>query len=314
MTPVASMKLERQLKTALDETRLLILGAQVLFGFAFQGAFQELFGELPTGSRLTHCAGLLLFLAAVSLLIAPSLHHQILYRGETRRGAVEAATLFAGWSLLPLTLGLGAFAFVVFGHVFGVRTGIIAGAAFTSCSLCLLYFLGFAMRILDGRTRPMPEEDRETPLKTKIEQLLTEARVIIPGGQALLGFQFTATLTRAFSELPASAKYIHAGGLCAIALAVILLMTPAALHRIAYRGEDNETFFRSGSALVIAAAFPLAVGVSANVYVAFLKATDSGPAAAAASLVSFAVLLALWFAYPLARRYGQARGPEHGGR
>jgi hypothetical protein len=273
-----------------------------------------LFGALPAASRLIHCAGLLLFLAAVSLLIVPSLHHQVRYRGETRRDAVNAATWFAGWSLLPLTLGLGAFAFVVFGHVFGRRSGIIAGAVFTSCSLGLLYALGFAMRALHGRTTPMAEEEQDTPLKTKIEQLLTEARVIIPGGQALLGFQFTATLTRAFSELPASAKYIHAGGLCAIALAVILLMTPAALHRIAYQGEDNETFFRSGSALVIAAALPLAAGVSANVYVAFLKATDSGLAAAIASFVAFAVLLALWFAYPRARRYGGARHIEQGGR
>jgi len=296
------MKLERKLKTALDETRLLILGAQVLFGFAFQGAFQELFGELPAVSRFIHCAGLLLFLAAVSLLISPSLHHQILYQGETRLGALEAATFFAGSSLLPLTLGLGAFAFVVFRHLFGSGTGIVAGVVFTSISVCLLYVFGFVIKVSDGRTAPMRQDEQKTPLKTKIEQLLTEARVIIPGGQALLGFQFTATLTRAFSELPTGAKYIHAGGLCAIALAVILLMTPAALHRIAYGGEDNATFFRIGSALVIAAAFPLAIGVSADIYVAFLKATESGLVAATASLALFAVLIALWFAYPLLRR------------
>ncbi|XIA63269.1 hypothetical protein ACFIOY_29350 [Bradyrhizobium sp. TZ2] len=38
--------------------------------------------------------------------------------------------------------------------------------------------------------------------ETKIEQLLTEARGIMPGGQALLGFQFVATLTKAFETLP----------------------------------------------------------------------------------------------------------------
>jgi hypothetical protein len=314
MSPVTSMELERKLKTALDETRLLILGAQVLFGFAFSGAFQELFGELPIGSRLIHCAGLLLFLAAVSLLIAPSLHHQVLYRGETRWGALEAATFFAGSSLLPLTLGLGAFAYVVFGHVFGRATGITAGAVFTLISLCQLYAAGFVMRGLDKRKVPMQQEEQETPLKTKIEQLLTEARVIIPGGQALLGFQFTATLARAFSELPTSAKYIHASGLCAIALAVILLMTPAALHRIAYGGNDNETFLRIGSALVIAAAFPLAMGVSADVYVAFLKAIDNGHAAASAGFASFVLLMALWFAFPLLRRYSPVRRHAQGAR
>jgi hypothetical protein len=35
------MTLERKLKIALDEGRLLVLGAQVLFGFQFNGIFQE---------------------------------------------------------------------------------------------------------------------------------------------------------------------------------------------------------------------------------------------------------------------------------
>jgi hypothetical protein len=45
-------ELDAKLKTALNESRLLILGAQVLFGFAFQAAFQELFVEIDTeGSK-----------------------------------------------------------------------------------------------------------------------------------------------------------------------------------------------------------------------------------------------------------------------
>jgi hypothetical protein len=35
-------------------------------------------------------------------------------------------------------------------------------------------------------------KETSTPLKIKVEQLLTEARVIIPDGQALFGFQFIA--------------------------------------------------------------------------------------------------------------------------
>jgi hypothetical protein len=46
----------------------------------------------------------------------------------------------------------------------------------------------------------MQEMSNKTSLKSKIEQMLTEARVIIPGGQALLGFQLIATLTKAFNE------------------------------------------------------------------------------------------------------------------
>jgi len=40
-SPNVVVKLDRRIKTALDETRLLILGSQVLFGFLFAGAFQD---------------------------------------------------------------------------------------------------------------------------------------------------------------------------------------------------------------------------------------------------------------------------------
>jgi Family of unknown function (DUF6328) len=41
-----SEKVDRKLKTALDETRLLILGVQILLGFEFQCVFQDGFDGL----------------------------------------------------------------------------------------------------------------------------------------------------------------------------------------------------------------------------------------------------------------------------
>ena len=38
-------------------------------------------------------------------------------------------------------------------------------------------------------TSSQTEEASSTPLHAKIEQMLTEARVILPGAQALFGFQ-----------------------------------------------------------------------------------------------------------------------------
>ena len=71
------MTLERKLKIALDESRLLILGAQVLFGFPFNGIFQDLFDELPRLSRALAAAGLTLLMATIGLLVAPSMQHRI---------------------------------------------------------------------------------------------------------------------------------------------------------------------------------------------------------------------------------------------
>ena len=67
------MALAGKVKTALDETRTLILGAQILLGFQYQGAFQEKFDSLPSISRQMSALALLLMLLTVGLLIAPRL-------------------------------------------------------------------------------------------------------------------------------------------------------------------------------------------------------------------------------------------------
>ena len=85
----------------------------------------------------------------------------------------------------------------------------------------------------------------ETPLGTKIEQLLTEARVIIPGAQALFGFQFVAMLTAGFDRLPQASKVMHALALGLIAINIVLLMMPAALHRLSYGGPAGHLLRRA---------------------------------------------------------------------
>ena len=146
----------------------------------------------------------------------------------------------------------------------------------------------------------MPET--ETPLATKIEQLLTEARVIIPGAQALFGFQFVAMLTSGFDRLPQSAKVIHAVALCLVATNVVLLMTPAALHRLSFGGEDSRRFLKIGSALVIAAPVFLAAGIAGELYVVMHKVVADDAWAATGGIASFVLLILLWYGLPLALR------------
>jgi hypothetical protein len=299
-----AMDVESRLKTALDESRLLILGAQVLFGFQFEAVFQERFPDVSETARHMHGAGLVLMLISISLLIAPSLFHQIIFAGDSRLGAIATATTLAGISLLPLTVGLGISVFVALEHLFGRTFAIAAGSSFTATGLALLYGLGFALR-RDRKNQmknQMQEMSNKTSLKSKIEQMLTEARVIIPGGQALLGFQLIATLTKAFSELPDLFKYVHCAALCAVALTVILLMTPAALHRLGFQGEDDPVFFEIGSRLVIAASIPLAIGISGDVAVVFFKTTGDTIMALGAGAIALLALLAFWLAYQLWRR------------
>ena len=96
------MTLERKLKIALDESRLLILGAQVLFGFQFNGIFQELFDELPRLSRALAAAGLTLLMATIGLLVAPSMQHRIAEQGQDSPRVLAIGTISVVWALLPL--------------------------------------------------------------------------------------------------------------------------------------------------------------------------------------------------------------------
>jgi TRAP-type C4-dicarboxylate transport system permease small subunit len=148
------MDLAEKLKIALDESRLLILGAQVVFGCQFQMVFQEGFQGAPRDSQAVHGIGLLALMLAVALLITPSMTHQIAYRGEDRRGALRVASRCAGLAGVPMTLGLGATTFVVFESLFNRNMGVVAGVTFAAVAFSFLYALGLVLRI--GHTGQMP--------------------------------------------------------------------------------------------------------------------------------------------------------------
>jgi uncharacterized membrane protein len=291
------LDLSRKIKLAMDETRLLILGSQVLFGFLFQSAFQNSFDSLSSVSKNLVCAALALMMLSIGCLIAPSMQHRIVEAGEATSRLERATTVLAGWALLPFLASLGLGLFIVFERIFGRVTGVAVGAA--SAALAGFFWFGLAGLIGEQRRRTMTKQSGPTPLSTKVEQMLTEARVIIPGCQALLGFQLVAMMTRTFDELPQDAKIMHAAGLCAVTIAMILLMTPAALHRLSFGGNDSERFLRLGSAFVIAGPLPLALGIAADVYVVFLKISHSATFSVVATSVLLLAMLALWYFYPI---------------
>lgn len=291
--------LEARVKTALDETRLLILGAQILFGFHLNGAFQNAFDELGLLPRVLHAIAFFLMAITIGLLIAPSLQHRIVERGQASRRILDAATLSAGAALVPFAISLGIDLFVVIGFRFGAGLGVAAGASFSV--LALVFWFGTARRQRSAQTeRPM--KNASTSLDVRVEQMLTEARVMLPGAQALLGFQLAILLTQGFERLPELSKVIHTLALCCVALTVILLMTPACVHRIGYGGENSERFLRLGSRLVVAAAVPLAAGIAGDIYVAVAKALDWPQAGAFVAAATAALLAAMWLIYPLLLR------------
>ena len=141
------------------------------------------------------------------------------------------------------------------------------------------------------------EQEQGTQLKDKIEQVLTEGRVILPGAQALLGFQFATFLMEAFEKLPESSKYVHFVSLSLVGLSVIFLMTPAAYHRIVERGENTEHFHRFSSRMLLMAMVPLALGISGNLFIVARKVMGSTSLAIGIAGVAALFFFGLWFGF-----------------
>jgi hypothetical protein len=304
-------RLDRKIKMALDETRLLLLGAQILLGFQLIGTFQELFGELTQAQRHLHAVALLFMVAATALLVAPTMRHRLVEHGNVDGAMVSYAGLMAGIALLPFAVSLGIDHYNVFAHLFGEGAGAAAGLVFLIAAISCWYVAAYVLS--PERKNPVtPGKTAEwsPPLIDRVDHMLTEARVVLPGAQALLGFQLSVVLMGSFDALPDESKVAHAIALGLVAISIILLMAPAAIHRIGFHGEETEEFYRIGSALIVAATIPLAAGITVDVYVAVAKAMDSSGMGVVFAALTFLLLLVLWYLLPL---YIRAQKAEAGG-
>jgi hypothetical protein len=212
-------------------------------------------------------------------------------------------------ALLPFMVSLAIEFYAMTGKVLGQGAAIIVGSFAGATALSLWYGLGLLGRIRGwdtgikpGQTGKKSPEMVKTQLHDKIEQALVEARVVLPGAQALMGFQFATMLGEGFDGLPRASKDIHLISLLLMGVTVILLMTPAAYHRIVERGEDTEHFHRVASMLLLMAMIPLPLGICGDLYVVVLKVTSSGFIAVASALSFLSLFYGLWFGYTAYRR------------
>lgn len=299
-------KLKDKVQTMLDEARMLVLGSQVLLGFQFRSVFEAGFEHLPKHAQYMKLGALALMLVSLALLIAPSAYHRIVEDGRDTKRLHRFASRVMELALVPFAVGLATDVFVATEKVLGHTPGASAGVAALACALFFWWGLEWMQR---GRREPEIEREKEmskqedaeagggTQIKDKIKHVLTEARTVLPGSQALLGFQFICTMTEAFDKLPAALKYIHLASLSLVAVSIVLLMTPAAYHRIVEQGEETEHFHRFSSRVLLASMIPLALGVTGSFFVVLDKVTHAATLSGAAAALLLALFFGFWFGY-----------------
>ena len=150
--------------------------------------------------------------------------------------------------------------------------------------------------------------------ETEVESLgdeagktLDEARMVLPGMQALFGFQLIAVFNQGFRELGELAKYTHLVALLLVTLGISLIMTPAIYHRIAERGRITRRFTQLASVLIAAAMAPLGLGITLDLALVSWMISASTPIALAVGGAAALLFAALWFVFPLSQRTRRRR-------
>src|SRR3954454_3323284 len=155
------MDLQKKVKTALDETRMLILGGQILLGFGLRGVFADGFDQLPPYVRYLDAVGLGLMVVVLGLLVLPEPYHRIVERGSDSGSFHDLVTELADLALLPFALALGIDLYLVADRLFGAVAAGAAGVGGAGLALALWYGLPRVPRHSHGqRERAMSNRQR----------------------------------------------------------------------------------------------------------------------------------------------------------
>jgi hypothetical protein len=142
------------------------------------------------------------------------------------------------------------------------------------------------------------EEREELPLAKAAEYLLVECRTIVPGIQALFGFQLVSVFSQRFDEqLSSVEQQLHLIAIILVVVAMALIMTPAAYHREMGGREVTSTFLTVSTKLVVASMIPLALALCIDFYLV-ARVILNNFVVPILAVTLFIIFITLWFVLP----------------
>ena len=123
-------RLDRNTMELLNELRVANTGIQVMFAFLLVVPFQQGWTHVDGFERTVYFVTLLLVALAAFLLMAPSIHHRVLFRRGEKRFLVEVGNRFAIAGGVCLAFGFVGILLLISDVVVGAAApGIVAGLA-----------------------------------------------------------------------------------------------------------------------------------------------------------------------------------------
>lgn len=142
-------------------------------------------------------------------------------------------------------------------------------------------------------------EEQKLELKDQLKNILEEARMVLPGIQALFGFQLIAVINEAFSKkLDAPEQRIHLLALTFTAVAAGLCLAPAAVHRVAEPDRVTTELVKSSTSFLNWGMKALGLGLVLDFYIVCRVILHDSMIALSLAAGFFLFLFVLWIVVP----------------
>ena len=143
------------------------------------------------------------------------------------------------------------------------------------------------------------QASKELPLDKAATLVLDESRMILPGIQALFGFQLVVVFSTSFTEkLNVFEQRLHLIAILLIVLATMIILTQAMFHRQTSEKEVAAEFIRIASRLLLLSMLPIVTSISIEVYLISRVILNNVPWALGFTLLVFSLFLLLWLGLP----------------
>src|SRR5215211_4388546 len=139
----------RELIELLQELRVVLPGVQVLFAFLLTVPFSARFGEVSPLQQTVFFGTLVCTAISAGLLIAPSVHHRILWRQQAREHRLRVANELAIAGMVLLVPGMVGAIFVITDILFGSTPAAVGTATIAAFFVYVWFVIPIRYRLIE---------------------------------------------------------------------------------------------------------------------------------------------------------------------
>ena len=127
--------------------------------------------------------------------------------------------------------------------------------------------------------------------------------MVLPGLQALFGFQLIVVFNPSFQEkLTSTERLLHLSAIVLVVISIAMIMAPAAFHRQKDPEAVTEGFIAVATRLLLYSMFPLMFAIGIETFLVARVITNRLIVSLALALFLVGVCFTLWFLLPRSRK------------